>query len=147
MKPGSKHTPRIAQKRSGSSFALVFTVRPSANTTVAERRLSKARPYSALRRPYPPPDKDPATPINQTNAPTTSSPNFWVSSYTSPQRAPPCTVTLCLSSDTTTLFSPSISITNPPLELAQVKQWFPPHLTAISIGGECDVAYDKMMGM
>jgi len=73
--------------------------------------------------------------------------NFWVSSYTSPQRAPPCTVTLCLSSDTTTLFSPSISITNPPLELAQVKQWFPPHLTAISIGGECDVAYDKMMGM
>jgi len=33
------------------------------------------------------------------------------------------------------------------LELAQVKQWFPPHLTAISIGGECDVAYDKMMGM
>ena len=77
--------PRIAQNRSGSSSLLVFTIRPSARTTVAEMRLSTAVPYSEVRGPNPPPRVKPPTPTNHKGEPTTSTCAFEVTSYTSPQ--------------------------------------------------------------
>src|SRR5919112_3521004 len=54
--------PRSAQKRSACSLALAVTTRPSANTTVASRRLSQVRPYLRAETPIPPPCVDPAMP-------------------------------------------------------------------------------------
>ncbi len=56
--------PRMAQNRSGCSFALVTTVRPSAVTSSADKRVSHVAPCLPESQPRPPPRVRPETPTD-----------------------------------------------------------------------------------
>ena len=77
--------PRSAQNRSGSFSADATWTEPSAQTTVAERRLSMVSPYLRRTQPSPPPRVRPPTPVSDTTPPGTTSPNACVSRSTSPR--------------------------------------------------------------
>src|SRR6185312_13551589 len=77
--------------RSGSS--LVLTHCPSAVITSALTRLSTVNPYCRVSQPMPPPNVNPATPVDDTSPPVTARLNCWVSLSTSRQTQPVWMVT------------------------------------------------------
>lgn len=72
--PNPIPAPRMAQNKSGSWWAEHVTIRPSARTISASRRLSMTKPCRAVRCPNPPPSVRPPIPVWFTTPPTAARP-------------------------------------------------------------------------
>ena len=124
--------PRRPQNSSRFSLSQAWTSRPSAVTTSAPIRLSAASPYLRISQPIPPPNVNPATPVDEISPPVVASPCASVSWSTSAHTAPPPTVAHRVVVSTRTLFigERSITITSSPVE--NPATLWPPPRTAIS---------------
>ena len=109
--------PRNAQNKSASLSGEATWTEPSAQTTVAARRLSTVSPYLRRTQPSPPPSVRPPTPVSETTPPGTTRPNACVSRSTSAHTAPPCTEARLAIGSTVTARIRVRSITTPPSQL------------------------------
>ena len=122
--------PRIAQKRSGNSSALVRTTSPLASTTSAEIRLSIVSPKRRLSQPKPPPSVRPATPVVELTPRGVARLCSWAARSKSPSVAPPPTRAVRAVGFTSTDRIGERSIMRPPSQRALPAMLCPPPRTA-----------------
>ncbi len=130
--PKFQPAPRIPQNRSGSSFSLARTERPSAVTSSTARRLSMVSPNCRWSRPTPPPSVRPATPVWPMTPIGQTSPCACAATSSSPRSAPPLAVAVRVAGSTVTPRICDRSTTRPPSQVECPAGLWPPQRTASS---------------
>ena len=124
--------PRSPQNRSGFSVALARSCRPSAVTTLADKRLSIVMPYFRVNQPNPPPSVRPVIPVVELMPTGSARACCCVAASTSPNVQPGSTVARWVSGSMVTCFKSERSITMPSSHMALPAMLCPPPRTETS---------------